>query len=300
MSTGSKLTVYSALCVIWSSTWLMIKVGLAGAPPFTAAGIRLIIASFLIFVILWRRGMRLPRTAAFYRLSLFLGTVQMAGGYGLVYWGEQHISSGLAAILFSSMPLLVAVLARLVVGEALSVLKVIGIIAGVTGVYVIFSDGVSLGGPQSASGIVAVLGSVACTSVSTVTIKKYATAYHPFAAMALPVLLGGLLLSACGLLFERDRHIEWNGATVFSIVYLAVFGSVIAFSLYFWIIKHIEVTVLSYQTFILPILAGLLGWIFLRETVTIRIVVGGSMILAGIALAILPRTRLRRNEGAGP
>ena len=74
----------------------------------------------------------------------------------------------------------------------------------------------------------------------------------------------------------------------------------IAFALYFWIIKHIEVTVLSYQTFLLPIMAGVLGWIFLGETVTLRVVIGGSMILAGIALAILTRARIKRHDVAGP
>ncbi|MEE9269090.1 MAG: EamA family transporter [Candidatus Krumholzibacteria bacterium] len=300
MSAGYKLVVYSILCLIWSSTWLMIKVGLAGAPPFTAAGIRLIIASFVIFVILHRRRIKLPRSAAFYRLSLFLGTIQMGAAYGLVYWGEQYISSGLAAILFSSMPLLVAILARLFVGESLSPAKVAGILLGVAGVYVIFSDSVALGGPQSVYGITAVLGSVLCTSVSTVTIKKYATEYHPFAAMSLPVFIGGIILAVCGLLFERDRPVDWNYTTIFSILYLAVFGSVIAFGLYFWIIKHIEVTVLSYQTFLLPIIAGVLGWIFLGETVTLRVVIGGSMILAGIALAILTRARIKRHDVAGP
>ena len=299
MSTTIKIVVYSSLCTIWGSTWVMIKVGLIGAPPFTAAGIRLIIASIVIFGILWWRRIPLPRSRAFYGLSLFLGVCQMGAAYGLVYWGEQYISSGLTAILFSSMPLVVALLARVALGESLSVFKLAGIVIGVLGVYVIFSDAAGLGGPKSAYGIGAILLSVILASLSTVAIKKYAREYHPFASISLPVAIGGVILMLCGLIFERGRHIDWNFTTVFSIVYLAIFGSVLAFSLFFWIIKHIEATVLSYQTFTLPIIAGLLGWIFLGETVTIRIVIGGCLILAGIALAIFPRTRNKGYQGGG-
>jgi drug/metabolite transporter (DMT)-like permease len=278
----------------------MIKVGLEGAPPFSAAGLRFIIASFVIFSILVLRRIPLPRVRAFYVLTLFLGIFQMAVPYGLVYWAEQYISSGLTAILFSTMPLMVAILARIFIGDPLSVRKIAGILIGTAGVYVIFSDGISMGHEKSVYGIAATLCSAFLASVSSIAIKKFSRGYNPFASISLPMLYGGVLLSAIGLITERDRTFVWEAPTIVSIIYLALFGSVVAFALYFWIIKHLEVTVLSYQTFIIPVLACLLGWIFLHETFTFNVAIGGGMILFGISLAVISRSSRKRYNGGNP
>jgi drug/metabolite transporter (DMT)-like permease len=299
LSNVLKVVVFSALCLIWSSTWIMIKLGLEGAPPVTGAGLRFIIAAIVIFSILAHRRIALPRTARFLWLSLFLGVFQMGLPYALVYWAEQYISSGLTSILFATMPLTVAVLARIVLGDALTVRKVTGIVIGTLGTVVIFQDGFSAGNPQSLWGAAAALGSALCASFSSVVVKRYSRSYHPLASIFLPMAIGGILLVLAGRLLEAGRQVHWDGVTVGTILYLAVLGSVVAFGLYYWIIKHIDVTLLAYQTFIIPILACLIGWIFLRETVTIHIATGGGMILAGIALATFRLPRSRRWRGAG-
>lgn len=299
MSTGIKITVFSALCLIWSSTWLMIKVGLEGAPPITAAGLRFILASIVIFSILLYRRLGLPRGTAFIRLSIFLGFFQIAIPYALVYWAEQHITSGLASILFSTMPLTVAILARFILGDPLTVPKIGGILIGTLGVIVIFYDGISLGGHETLLGIAATLLSALFASVSSVVIKKFSRAYNPMASIFVPMLIGGIVLTVSGRLVESQRTITFDAPTVTSVVYLAVLGSVAAFGLYYWIIKHMDVTVLSYQTFIIPILACLMGWIFLHETVTLRIAFGGGMIVVGIALATLSKSRKKRIVNVG-
>jgi len=296
---GWVLAGFGATCMIWSSTWVMIKIGLDGAPPFKAAGLRFLIAACLIFATLRVRGVRLPRTRAFIGLSVFLGAFQMGIPYGLVYWGEQHISSGLTAVLFSTIPLFTAVTARALLGDPLSIRKITGIALGIGGVYIIFLDSVSLGGTHSIYGVVACLGSSFLAAFSSVIVKKYGRAYDPFASIALPMTIGALILGAAAMIFESDRPVSWDRTTITSIVYLAVFGSVSAFGLYFWLIKQMDVTVLSYQTFIIPIVALLIGWIFLRETVTLKIVTGGGMILAGIALAIIPQAHRKRYARVG-
>ncbi|UCG51238.1 MAG: EamA family transporter [Candidatus Latescibacterota bacterium] len=300
MSNGVKIIVFSALCLIWSSTWIMIKVGLEGAPPVTAAGIRFIIASIIIFAILRHQRIKLPRERTFLYLSLFLGLFQIAVPYALVYWAEQFITSGLTSVLFSTMPLTVAILARLFLGDPLTLPKVGGILIGTLGVVVIFSDGLSLGGREGLWGITAVLLSAFFASLSSIAVKRYSRAYHPLASIFVPMIVGGIVLVTGGRLIEMHRTIRFDTLTVTSIVYLAVFGSVAAFGLYYWIIKHIDVTILSYQTFIIPSLACLIGWIFLRETVTLRVAMGGGMIIAGIALATLSRSREKRIADVGP
>ncbi len=262
----------------------MIKIGLAGAPPILSAGLRFMIASiFLLAIILFKR-ITLPRTRKFIVLSIFLGFFQMGIPYALVYWGEQYITSGLTSILFSTMPLAVALLARLMLGDPLGFNKVAGILVGLAGVLVIFSDNLHMGGSTALVGMAAVVLSAVLASLSTVVVKKYSFQYNPIASIFPPITIGGMLLTLTGLAAERSHPMNIDGMTVFSIVYLGLIGTVCAFGLYYWIIKHIDVTLLSYQTFIIPILASLIGWIFLREIITLRMLIGSSLIFGGIAL----------------
>jgi len=263
----------------------MIKVGLEGAPPMTSAAFRFIIASLIIIAILVKRRIRLPASRSFILLSVYLGFFQIGIPYALVYWGEQHISSGLAAILYSVMPFFVAIFARCIIGDALTFRKIAGILIGAIGVYVIFQDNLSAGGRMGTWGMLALTASAILASFTSVIIKKHSRNYHPFASLFIPAALGGLLLAAWGLTFEDVRSMRFDPLTITSILYLGVIGSVTAFGLYFWIIKHIDVTFLSYMTFIIPILACLLGWIFLDETLTINVLFGAGLIFAGIALA---------------
>jgi putative membrane protein PagO len=293
MSRGLAVVVYIILCFIWSSTWLMIKVGLEGAPPMTSAAFRFIISSFIIFAILLKLRIKLPASRRFILLSVYLGFFQMGIPYALVYWGEQHISSGLAAILFSIMPLFVAVFARFLIGDSLTVRKIAGILIGALGVYVIFAGNIAAGDGMGIWGMLALLISAILASLTSVIIKKNSGNYHPFASLFIPIALGGVLLAVWGLLFEDVRSMRLDPLTITSILYLGILGTVIAFGLYFWIIKHIDVTFLSYMTFIIPILACLLGWIFLHETLTINVLFGAGLIFAGIALATLRRNKTK-------
>jgi drug/metabolite transporter (DMT)-like permease len=293
MRSATRILVFIALCLIWSSTWLMIKIGLRDAPPITSAGWRFFLAALIIFAIVRRFRIRLPRSRAFFWLTLYLGVFQLAVPYALVYWAEQHLTAGLTAVLFSTMPIMVAILARVFLGDRLTASKLFGIGCGVAGVYFIFSDSVSAGGSAGAYGVLAALGSAFLASLSSVIVKKYSHDYPPFATISIPHLYGAVLCLLAGAVIEKESPLGWEPMTYVTVAYLTVFGSVVAFSLYFWIIKHIDITVLSYQTFVIPVFAVFLGWIFLKETVTIHTAIGGSLVLAGIALAVLPGSRRR-------
>ncbi|MGD8413619.1 MAG: DMT family transporter [Candidatus Latescibacterota bacterium] len=280
---------YASMCTIWGSTWIMIKLGLRDAPPLTAVAVRFIIAALVTICILAARKTPVPRTKAFFGLCAFLSVFHLTVPYALVYWGEQHISSGLTAVLYSTMPINVALLARVLIGDPLTPRKIAGIFVGFAGVWVIFSDNLSFGGGSAVQGMIACLVSAFFASLSTVVVKKYASRYDPFATLAIPFAGAGLLLTVLAASVERSNPFTFSALTWFTVFYLAALGSVSAFALYFWIIKRIDVTVLSYQTFIIPVLALLIGWIFLRETVTIRVAAGASLIIAGIVLATLRR-----------
>src|SRR6185369_12060149 len=152
--------VWLILCGIWGSTWLFIKLGLADLPPFTFAGIRFVLASLILALMIFARGVRWPRTRFDWILIAVSGALQFALNYGLVFWGEQHISSGLAAVLQSTFPVFGFLIAHMYLPyERMTTAKLIGVLLGFSGVVVIFSDQLSIAGRMALLGSVALVAS---------------------------------------------------------------------------------------------------------------------------------------------
>lgn len=288
-----------AMCLIWSSTWMVIKVGLRQAPPLTGVALRFLVAALLVLAIVRAGRIRLPRTRHFLLYGVFLGVCQVAVPYVLVYWSEQRISSGLTAVLYSSMPLVVAILSRFRLGTPLTRSKLLGIGVGMLGVWVIFADSLRWGGTQGSHGVAAVLVSVFFAGFASVMAKKHGGAYHPLGALLIPFAIAGLLVLFPAALLERSNPFRYDAATWGAILYLAGVGSVTAFSLFYWVIRYVDVTLVSYQTFVIPILAVLLGALFLDETLSPRVGLGAAFVLVGVAIATLltPRGTAQRNAG---
>jgi drug/metabolite transporter (DMT)-like permease len=263
---------------------MMIKVGLRGAPPLTSIAVRMAIAAALVAAIVRLRRIPLPREKRFFRLGVFLGVFHVVLPYTLVYFGEQRISSGLAAVLYATLPLFVVLLARVQLDNPLTARKLAGVAAGMVGVAVIFSDNLRLGRAE-AVGTAMVMGSVVASAVGSVATKKWSGGYHPVASLLLPFTTAALITALFALAFEPSTSLRFDRATWGTILYLAAAGSVMAFSLFFFVLQHLDVTVVSYQTFIIPIVAVLLGSVFLGETLSARVGVGAALILVGISLA---------------
>jgi drug/metabolite transporter (DMT)-like permease len=277
---------------------MVIMIGLRGAPPMTSIAVRMVIATSVVYAIVRLRRVPLPRDARFIRLGLFLGLFHIVFPYSLVYYGEQRIPSGQAAVLYAMLPLMVALIARVVLGNPLTARKLFGIATGIAGVAVIFSDSLRAGstaaGPSHAAGVLCVLGSVFASSVGSVATKRWSGGYHPVASLLIPFATGAVVSACAALVFENANPLRFDAPTWASIVYLAVAGSVAAFGLFFYVIQHLDVTVVSYQTFIIPIIAVLIGFVVLDETISARVGAGAALILAGIALATFwsaPRPR---------
>ncbi len=289
------VAAYLGACLIWGSTWMVIKVGLRGAPPLTGIAVRMTIAAAIVVAILRARRIALPRERRFFWIGIFLGFFHIVLPYTLVYYGEQYISSGLAAVLFAAMPLVVGLIARVTLGEILTARKIAGIVAGMAGVAVIFMDSLHVGRSE-ALGALLVTGSMLTAAVGSVATKRYAYGYNPVASLLLPFTVGAVATWVLALAFERVDPMAFDATTWATILYLAAAGSVTAFALFFFIIQHMEVTVVSYQTFIIPIIAVILGGVFLGESISPRVALGAAMILAGVSLATIfsPRARARR------
>jgi drug/metabolite transporter (DMT)-like permease len=268
-------------------------------PPFLGAGLRFLLSALVVGLVL------AARRTHFFRLTredkicvLSVGLLVFWLDYAAVYWAETRISSGLAAILFSTMPLMTSLLsAYWTRSETLSGRKVAGILVGVLGTALLFWPHDRLG-LQHALGMLAALGGSLCAAINLVTMKKYGRHGDPFVLNFIGMGLGAACLLAMSAALESWPAVVWSRSNILAILYLCIFGSVIAFSTYYYLIKKMDATYVSLSTLVIPIVALILGRVFLDETVTPMAVAGIATILAGVTVAILPVGSRRLSPGA--
>jgi drug/metabolite transporter (DMT)-like permease len=287
--------VWLLLCGIWGSTWLFIKLGLEDLPPLTFAGIRFVIACAIILSIIRIRGLHLPRARADWILLAVTGILSFGLNYGLVFWGEQHISSGLAALLQATLPAFGLVFAHFhLPGERLSWARIGGVVLGVCGVAVVFSNQLAVAGRQALAGCVALILSAAFAAYSNVLVKAHGKNLNPAILAAGQMFFGLLLLLAVGIPLEGNPfRFHWTPMAVIAMLYLAVVGSVIAFLLYYWLVLNMDVTNSMLIALVTPVVAVVLGMLVLNEEFGWRTLAGGAMIILGIALIVIKRNRYR-------
>jgi len=283
--------VWVILCGIWGSTWLFIKLGLADLPPLTFAGIRFVIACTILLAWIRIRGLTLPKKRRDWLLLAVTGILAFGLNYGLLFWGEQYISSGLAALLQATIPAFGLVFAHFhLPGERLTWARIAGVILGVCGVGVVFSNQLAVAGSKALAGCVALILSSLFVAYSNVLVKAHGTKMDPAILAAGQMFFGLLLLFAVGLPLEGNPlNFRWTPMALISLFYLALVGSVIAFLLYYWLVLNIDVTKSMLIALVTPVVAVMLGMIVLDEEIGWRTLVGGAMIMIGISFIVVRR-----------
>jgi drug/metabolite transporter (DMT)-like permease len=276
------------LGVLWGSTWLFIKLGLEDLPPFGFAGLRFLIAIVPLAILVRVYRLRLPTDGADWRLIAVTGLLTFGVDYGLVFWGEQHISSGLTAILFTTFPLFGLVFAHLVLpSEPLRVRKVAGVLLGVAGVAVIYADQLSLADPLAPLGALAVVVGAAAAALASVMLKARGTHLDPTVVTTGQMAFGLGPLIAIALCTEANPlHYHWTPLAATSLLYLALVGSALSFVLWYRLIQVMEVTKAQLVPLFNTVVAVLLGWIVLDEQLGLRGMVGAVAVLGGLALTL--------------
>ena len=274
------------LCVVWGSTWLVIKVGYGGLGPFNVAALRFLLAGALLAALVPAFRARWPRGRAEWTLVLFVGAVLFAADYGLIYWGELRIESGLTAILFATMPLATALLAHLYLpAERLSARTLAGGLVAFLGVVALFADRLRIDAADALP-MLAIVGSAVCGAASTVAIKRHGHDLHPAALNAPAMLAGALLLGLASLAVGDGLGVPRAPGAWAALAYLVLAGSVVTFLLYFWLMKTWRATTLSFIAIFTPVIALLLGFVFLDERPTPWTGLGAALILGGVVLAV--------------
>jgi drug/metabolite transporter (DMT)-like permease len=285
--------VWLLLCCIWGSTWLFIKLGLRDLPPLTFAGIRFVIAAIILFALILARRVPLPNKKRDWILLAVTGVMSFSLNYGLVFWGEQYISSGLAALLQSTLPAFGLIIAHFYLpGERMTLPRIAGVLLGVLGVGVIFSNQLQVSGPRALWGSAALVGSAFCAAYANVLVKTYGLNLQPTMLAGGQMLFGLVPLLLIGIPLEGNPlNYHWTPVAVLSLFYLAIVGTVIAFLLYYWLIHNMDVTKTMLIALVTPITAVILGMLILKEELHWRTIVGGAMIMSGIALIVARKSR---------
>jgi drug/metabolite transporter (DMT)-like permease len=283
--------VWLLLCCIWGSTWLFIKIGLRDLPPIGFAAIRFLIATAILTAIIAVRRLSLPHSAKDWWMLAGTGVLAFALNYGLIFWGEQYISSGLAALLQATIPAFGLVIAHLYLpAERMTPLKLVGVILGIAGVGVIFSNQLTFAGPKALAGSVALVISSICVAYSNVLVKAHARNLEPTVIAGGQMFFGLIPLAIIGFATEGSpRNFHWTGMAIISLFYLAIVGSVIAFILYYWLVQHMDVTKTMLIALVTPVTAVLLGMLVLHEEMNWRTLAGGALIISGIAMLVVHR-----------
>lgn len=206
--------------------------------------------------------------------------------FSLVYWAEQFIPSGLTSIVFAVMPFCIIIFSKIAFSkEKIGINQFLGVIIGFSGIVIIFSENLSLDLSQQFLGILAVLISAAMQASIAVVIKKYGQHLNPLSMHLVPLFFAGLILIIAALLFENRSSWDFNFTAVSSIIYLAIFGTLVAFTTYYWLLKRMNIVILSLSSFITPIVAVILGWLILNENFSLQTLTGSAFVLIGILFA---------------
>ncbi len=283
-----KIIVWLILCLIWGTTWVFIKIGLEDLPPITFAAARFLLALIiLIFIIIYQK-IPLPVTARDWKLLALTGILQFSVNYSLVFWSEQYISSGLAAVLQAMITVFGLVLAWIhLPNERITWLKIVAVLLGICGVAVIFIEQLQINSLMAFAGCAAIVAGAYAAAHGSILVKAYGGNIHPATLVFGQMLCGILPIIIYSLAVEGNPlKLNWTWRAIGSVLYLTIFGTIAAFWLYYWLLSKIESTKAMMISLVTPLIAVIIGGIFLGERLPLQTFFGGLLILASIGLIV--------------
>lgn len=302
------LSAFALVYIIWGSTYLAIRFAVESMPPFLMASARWLIAGGILYA--WRRAAGDPAPTARHWLSAsIIGIALILGGNGLVSWAEQWVPSGLTALLIAIVPLWIAMLLWAKTGERPTPRIALGILLGLAGVTVLFAPTIR----DAISGTTALLLGSAAIMVATVSWASGSlysrTAKLPsstFLSVSMQMLAGGIVLGIVGTATGEWARVDLAAVDArgwWSLAFLTIFGSIIAFSAYIWLLREVPASLVATYAFVNPIVAVILGVLFAGETFGRNTLIASALIVVGVALVVTaaaPRRGPRREAPHAP
>ncbi|MFO7538634.1 MAG: EamA family transporter [Chloroflexota bacterium] len=295
------VAAFAAVYVIWGSTFLAIRFAVESMPPFWMAGTRFVIAGLVVYIWARRQGALVP-TTVHWRTAFIVGGLMLAGGNGLVSWSGQFVASGLIGLLSAAIPMWVVIITSLATRQRPTRSVTLGILLGLAGIiFLIGPENVTSVEGSLLAILIVLLG---CISWAVGTYYSRQAVQHPslFMATGLNMLAGGLLLllgsAVSGELAQFDP-VTISLKSWLALGYLIVFGSLVGFSAYMWLVKVTTPTMASSNFYVNPVVAVILGWALAGEPLTAGIILPAAAIIAAVVL-IVSRPAQLKAETADP
>lgn len=276
MKVGTNGLLYIVLIVVWGVVWPLSKVALDACPPVLFAGLRVLLSGIVLLPFAVRH---LTREAL--RVNLVLALLNVFLFYGLQNLALQHAPAGLVSILVYIQPVVTVLLARLWLNEGLNAIKLAGVVLGFVGVGLISLDQVR-GHHADALGALLALMAGLSWALGTVVYKKYRTRPHPIQDMGIQLMVGGVLLLGLGSLTERWALIAWSGPFLGELAFVGLLGTALAWIIWSRLLHSADASRVATWTFLVPILATILSVLWLKETLTATVWVGGAFVMLGL------------------
>ena len=308
------VAAFAAIYLIWGTTFLAIRVAVETIPPFLMAGLRFFLAGAAMFVFLLSRGERIP-AARHWRTALITGGLMLLGGIGLISYAEQRIPSGLAGLMAAFIPIWITSFEWLIFrGKRPGAQTLIGLAVGFGGAILLFAPSVDARSGADLPDMLIALAGTLCFALGSLVARRAATPQavaqsDPVSARprraapesgamgtALEMLAGGALLLVFSAALGEPARLNISAVSTRSLIalaYLTVFGSIITYTAYLWLLRTVEPAVVSTNFYVNPVVAVVAGWLVLGETITPAMGVAAAVIVLGVAIMTTPLPRKR-------
>lgn len=278
-------SAWIAVCIIWGTTYLAIRVGVANLPPMLFAGLRWITAGAILISYLKIKGEKFPGRKEILPIAI-VGIALLGFGNGLVVIGEQWVNSGLTALLITTTPFwMVGIQAVFYKDLEINFKTIAGLILGLAGVTLIFGGRFEeLLNGSYLTGAASIMGAVIAWAAGSVYSKHNEISVHPMMSAALQMLIAGFIQTILGFILGEASAVEFTAAGLFSFAYLALIGSIFGYGSYIYAIAHLPLPLVSTYAYINPVIAVFLGWLILNERLDFIIIISALIIIAGVIL----------------
>ncbi|MBJ7882846.1 EamA family transporter [Gelidibacter salicanalis] len=286
---SSKNTIFIILAffsiyVIWGSTYLLNKIAVTELPPFMLASVRFITAGVLIFIIAKLMGKSLAISKKQLINTAIAGFLFLTFGNGIVVWALKYVDSGFAALEISAQPLVVLILMRVFQGKKIQAMSVLGVILGIIGIYLLVSQNEVVSKEGSILGMIMIFVCMVSWATGSLFVGKADLPSNYFVNTGYQMIAGGIMLVVLSLLFGEAWSLPnvWSEKVQLSMVLLIVFGSIVAFTSFNFLLKRVSPEKVATSTYVNPIIALVLGWYFLNEVITTQSIIAAIVLLTGV------------------
>lgn len=275
---------FFAIYVFWGSTYLLNKIAVTELPPFLLASCRFITAGLLIFILAKIMGISLSITKKQFINAVIAGILFLSFGNGVVVWALRYVDSGFAALEISAQPLIILLMMRMLQGKKIQPMSVVGVVLGVIGIYLLVSQKQVITQEDSITGMIMIFFCMLSWAYGSLFVARADLPTNYFVNTGYQMLTAGIILALMSLTFgeEWSSPLDWSVKVKWSMVLLVIFGSILAFTSFNYLLKAVSPEKVATSTYVNPIVALLLGWYFLDEQITVQSLVAAVVLLTGV------------------